>query len=139
MIRDFMVEVYIVHENSVLLIYEPNQNLWMPLSGHMHENELPEEAAVRIAREQLQIEVELIGEREKLADIEMLVPPKTITIKTKHDRHQIVSFVFFAEPVSSHLSNIDFIDAVWFRPQDLNSEYIPEYVAELGLKAIKGK
>ncbi len=137
--RDFMVEVYILHEDSVLLVYEPKQNLWLPLRGHLHENELPEEAAVRTAKEELHISIELIGQREKLGNVETLVPPHTIILRSMDKQHEIVSFVFFAGPVDAHLSNIDFLDVAWFRREDLNRREIPEYVTELSLRALEEK
>jgi 8-oxo-dGTP pyrophosphatase MutT (NUDIX family) len=60
---DFTVAIFVVQEAKVLLIHHRKLNRWLPLGGHIELDEDPEFAALREAREESGLEVELIGER----------------------------------------------------------------------------
>ena len=60
---DFTVAIFVVHDGKVLVIHHRNLNKWLPLGGHIELDEDPEAAAVREAKEESGLEVELLGER----------------------------------------------------------------------------
>src|SRR3974377_1559521 len=60
---DFTVAVFVVNAGKVLLIHHRNLNKWLPLGGHIELDEDPEAAALREAREESGLDVELLGER----------------------------------------------------------------------------
>ena len=60
---DFTVAIFVVHDGKVLLIHHRRLDKWLPLGGHIELDEDPEIAALREAKEESGLEVELIGER----------------------------------------------------------------------------
>jgi 8-oxo-dGTP pyrophosphatase MutT (NUDIX family) len=57
--REFTATVYIVEQERVLLIHHRKFNKWMAPGGHIEPNETPAEAAVREAREETGLEIQL--------------------------------------------------------------------------------
>lgn len=43
---------YIFHKDKLLLIHHAKLNLWLPVGGHIDENEIPDDAIIREAREE---------------------------------------------------------------------------------------
>ena len=41
---DFVITVFIVHEDKVLLVNHPKYDKWIPMGGHIELNEDPETA-----------------------------------------------------------------------------------------------
>ena len=60
---DFTVAIFVVHDGKVLLIHHRRLDKWLPLGGHIELDEDPEIAALREAKEESGLDVELIGER----------------------------------------------------------------------------
>ena len=63
-----MVIVYLVDRAKVLLIYNPGKECWEPVRGALHDHELPEEAAVRLMKEQLKAKACPAGEFRALVE-----------------------------------------------------------------------
>lgn len=62
MIKHFTATVFIIHENKVLLIKHRKLNKWLPPGGHIDSNETPPEAAIREAKEETGLNIELISD-----------------------------------------------------------------------------
>ena len=60
---DFTVAIFVVHDGKVLLIHHRKLDKWLPLGGHIELDEDPEQAALREAKEESGLDVELLGER----------------------------------------------------------------------------
>ena len=60
---DFTVAIFVVHGGRILLIHHRQLDKWLPLGGHIELDEDPEAAALREAKEESGLDVELIGER----------------------------------------------------------------------------
>lgn len=50
--KHLTVSVYVVHQDKVLLHRHKKYNMILPLGGHIENNELPEEACIREAKEE---------------------------------------------------------------------------------------
>lgn len=59
---DFTASIYIVFENKVLLHKHKKLGIWLPPGGHIELDEDPNEAAIREAKEETGLDIELIGE-----------------------------------------------------------------------------
>ena len=59
---DFTASVYIVFENKVLLHLHKKLHIWLPPGGHIELDEDPNQAAIREAKEETGLDVELVGE-----------------------------------------------------------------------------
>lgn len=76
---DFTTSVYIVHDNKVLLHIHDKLGIWLPPGGHIELNEDPNEAAIREAKEETGLDVELVGEAPSYDSpykARELIPPK---------------------------------------------------------------
>jgi len=60
---DFTAAIFVVQDHKVLLIHHRKLNKWLPLGGHIELDEDPEQAALREAKEESGLDVELLGER----------------------------------------------------------------------------
>lgn len=60
---DFTVSLFVVQDRKVLVILHRKLGKWLPLGGHIELDEDPEQAALREAREESGLEIELLGER----------------------------------------------------------------------------
>lgn len=59
--REFVSTVYIVKDGKVLMTFNKNVGKFIPVGGHLDENELPCEAAIREAKEESGFDIELIN------------------------------------------------------------------------------
>lgn len=57
--RHFTGTVYILEEDRVLLHFHHKLNVWLPFGGHVEQGETPSEAAIREAKEECGLDVEL--------------------------------------------------------------------------------
>ena len=57
--RHFTATVLIVHDNKVLLHRHKTRGALLPVGGHVDRDELPQDAAVREAREEAGLEIVL--------------------------------------------------------------------------------
>jgi len=58
---DFTVEVFVVYNKKVLLRKHDKYKKWLSVGGHIELDENPNEAAIREVKEEVGIEVELLG------------------------------------------------------------------------------
>jgi 8-oxo-dGTP pyrophosphatase MutT (NUDIX family) len=101
---DFTVEVFIVHENKVLLRKHDKYGIWLSVGGHVELDEDPTEAAVREVKEEVGIDVELWDSRtwpENSDEVyRELIPPVSMgrhtAIHPTRNDHEHVVFVYFA-------------------------------------------
>ncbi len=97
---DFTVAIFVVHDGKVLLIHHRSLNKWLPLGGHIELDEDPEAAALREAREESGLEVELLGERPPTTGpgTRALIAPRFLDIHRITDAHEHVGMIYWARP-----------------------------------------
>src|SRR5262249_52059212 len=75
---DFTSEVFIVHDNKVLLRFHDKYDIWLSVGGHIEQDEDPNEAAVREVKEEVGLDIEL-WDGSRLFDTvdsnQQLIPP----------------------------------------------------------------
>src|SRR5450756_2358136 len=86
---DFTVAIFVVHDSKILLIHHRKLDKWLPLGGHIELDEDPEQAALREAKEESGLEVELLGER----------PPTTSPGTRAH-----IGLIYWAQPKNGKLT-----------------------------------
>src|SRR3989344_1598472 len=97
---DFTVEVFIVYKDKVLLRMHDKHKIWLSIGGHIELNEDPIEAAVREVKEEVGLEVEIVGHKPSIkdeSDYKHLLAPKYLDSHYVNDVHQHVVFVYFAK------------------------------------------
>ncbi len=101
---DFTVAIFVVHEGKVLLIHHRNLNKWLPLGGHIELDEDPETAALREAKEESGLEVELLGERPPTTEpgTRALIAPRFLDIHRITDTHEHIGMIYWARPEERH-------------------------------------
>jgi len=97
---DFTVAIFVVHEGKILLIHHRKLNKWLPLGGHIELDEDPEQAALREAREESGLEVELLGKRPPTTEpgTRALIAPRFLDIHRITDTHEHIGMIYWARP-----------------------------------------
>src|SRR5438270_1579168 len=99
-IIDFSVAIFVVHDGKVLLIHHRKLEKWLPLGGHIELDEDPEQAALREAKEEGGLEVELLGERPPTTGegTRALIAPRFLDIHRISDSHEHIGMIYWARP-----------------------------------------
>src|SRR5438552_14975069 len=97
---DFTVTIFVVRSGKVLLIHHRKLDQWLPLGGHIELEEDPEMAALREAREESGLEVELLGKRPPTteAGCRALIAPRFLDIHRINDTHEHIGMIYWARP-----------------------------------------
>ena len=143
--REFVVAVYIVKDNEVLLHWHKKSGRWLPPGGHIEENELPDEAAIREVKEEVGLEIELIGKKAKGHPKQnakglftpMLVQLEDIPQRNDEPEHQHIDLIYAAQPKSTNIT-----DGRWMRIENMKREGIEEEIIEhskIAIEAVKEK
>jgi 8-oxo-dGTP pyrophosphatase MutT (NUDIX family) len=153
-LRHFTVAVFVVHDGRVLLHYHRQLGKWLPPGGHLEDNELPDDAAVREVLEETGVRVRLIGGRGlPIESPRQLVIPAGIQVEDIYPGHQHIDLVYFAVPdvadptkleIAPHLAANDQVG--WHRPDALATlgatteiqAWAARAVGELGAQASPG-
>ena len=122
---DFTVSVYIVRDSVVLLHKHKVLGIWLPVGGHIELDEDPNQAALREAKEESGLEVELVGDSIPYDSPYMardLIAPRFLN-RHFYDlthTHEHVDLAFFARPKSSAEARHEIGGAIrWFTKEDL--------------------
>jgi 8-oxo-dGTP pyrophosphatase MutT (NUDIX family) len=122
---DFTVAIFVVRDAKVLLIHHRKLDKWLPLGGHIELDEDPEIAALREAREESGLEVELLGERPPTTEpgTRALIAPRFLDIHRINDTHEHIGMIYWARPRhgSVTLAREEHHDIGWFASADLDS------------------
>ena len=97
---DFTVAIFVVHAGKILLIHHRQLDQWLPLGGHIELDEDPESAALREAREESGLEVELLGERPPTTGpgTRALIAPRFLDIHRINPTHEHIGMIYWARP-----------------------------------------
>jgi 8-oxo-dGTP pyrophosphatase MutT (NUDIX family) len=100
---DFTVAILVVHDRKVLLIHHRKLDKWLPLGGHIELDEDPEQAALREAKEESGLDVELLGDRPPTtgAGTRALLAPRFLDIHRITDTHEHIGMMYWARPKTS--------------------------------------
>ena len=103
---DFTVAIFVVDRGRVLLIHHRKLDKWLPLGGHVELDEDPEIAALREAREESGLEVELIGERPPTTEpgTRALIAPRFLDIHRITETHEHIGMIYWARPKNGTLT-----------------------------------
>ncbi len=139
--RDFTVAVFVVCQEKVVLHRHRKLGLWLPPGGHIEENELPDEAALREVAEEAGIAVELVGERGLDMDYPgqpvQLIRPEGIQLEQIGPDHQHIDLIYFARPVDAGEELPSVLEGMrWFGLGDLDDIELNDEVRDWCRKAI---
>jgi 8-oxo-dGTP pyrophosphatase MutT (NUDIX family) len=121
---DFTVAIFVIQKGKVLLIHHRNLNKWLPLGGHIELDEDPEIAALREAKEESGLDVELIGERPPTTEpgTRALIAPRFLDIHRISDTHEHIGMIYWARPKNGtlELAAAEHHDIRWCSSEDLD-------------------
>lgn len=120
--RHFCASAFVINPNNkkVLLVKHAKFNKWIQPGGHIEDNEIPEEAAVREVYEETGQKITLLGEHFPREDD--LIRPLGIQCnrKTNGDRHIDIIYVGVPNNVDTPLkTSSESTDIGWFSRQEL--------------------
>jgi 8-oxo-dGTP pyrophosphatase MutT (NUDIX family) len=121
MSRHFTVAVFVVWEGKVLLHWHRKLGMWLPPGGHIEENELPDDAAVREVLEETGLPVKLVGDRrEDVPDPVQLHRPAGVQLENIGPGHQHIDLIYFARPAGPTSIDESFgeDEVGWYGPGD---------------------
>ena len=98
---DFTVEVFCVHAGRVLLRRHDKFGIWLGVGGHVELDEDPIQAAHREVREEVGLEIELLGvtaipNDPRVVDYRQLVPPAFLHRHRVSANHEHLVLTYFA-------------------------------------------
>ena len=122
---DFTVAIFVVCDRKVLLIHHRKLNKWLPLGGHIELEEDPEQAALREAKEESGLDVELLGERPPTTEpgTRALIGPRFLDIHRISDTHEHIGMIYWARPKTSEVRCAveEHHDIRWCSAEDLET------------------
>ena len=122
---DFTVAIFVVHDGKVLVIHHRTLDKWLPLGGHIELDEDPEKAALREAKEESGLDVELIGERPPTTETgtRALIAPRFLDIHRITDTHEHIGMIYWARPKNGRvtLSAVEHYDIRWCSAAELDT------------------
>ena len=120
---DFTVAIFVVRDERVLLIHHRKLDKWLPLGGHVELDEDPEMAALREAKEESGLEVELLGERPPTTGpgTRALIAPRFLDIHRISETHEHIGMIYWARPKNGSvtLADAEHHDIRWCSRSDL--------------------
>ncbi len=140
---DFTSAIFVVENGKVLMIHHRKLDKWLPLGGHIELDEDPEQAALREAKEESGLDVELIGERPPTTGpgTRALIAPRFLDIHRISNTHEHIGLIYFARPKSgtTTLATEEHHDIRWCAADDLEKlePIISDAVKWYALKAIQ--
>lgn len=140
MIKHFTATTYVVHEKKVLLHFHKKLHMWLAIGGHIEDNELPEEAALREIAEETGLIATLYDPDGQIgvSDVEQLIRPMHILLEDIGGTHKHIDLIYYARTESDVLNPQDGETAniKWFTTDDIQNLDAPENVKTLSLAAI---
>lgn len=120
---DFVVNVFITHNDKVLLIHHKKLNRWLAIGGHIELNEDTDQALFREVQEECGLEIEVLKEKPAIEaqDTKFLFTPSFLDIHKISDTHKHIGLVYFAKSKSDKFihNKEEHNDIRWFSREDL--------------------
>ncbi len=138
---DLVVAGYIFHDNKVLLIHHKKLKLWLPVGGHIDENETPDDALLREIKEETGLDVEIINQSNLgIAGntIRNLALPFHVNVHSVGD-HNHCCFFYVCKTKNSQMIklNKEINNYKWFSREDLSESRVPSDVRSIALNGFK--
>ena len=120
----YTATVFVIHEKKLLLLKQDKSPYWLLPGGHIEDNELPHEAAVREVFEEPGLKVKLLQKPDKKAKTNIASPlpmPIAVQLLPCRDKKDI-SFYFTANVISGELKiDSESKQAKWFTLEEIQS------------------
>lgn len=126
---DYCADAYIVHQDKVLLRFHEKYKTWLVPGGHVELDETPEDAAVREAKEEVGLDIELWkGSKPdtSLPGYRELIPPAFMNVHKINEEHRHFSLAYFATTTTDKIQEPETEEKSggcrWFTREELLAE-----------------
>lgn len=139
---DLAVGGYIFYENKVLLIYHKYLQLWLPVGGHIDENETPDDALIREAKEETNLDIIILNQ----SDLPIInntksnnaLPFYTNVHFVKDHNHYGLFYICRTANINNLKLSKESLDFKWFTKEEiLNSKEISQEIKNQTIKAFE--
>lgn len=136
-IREFISTVFIVNKGKVLMTWNNKVNNWIPVGGHIEKNELPCESVIREAKEESNLEIELVDPFSNAKTANLIQPIHIHLDKIKED-HEHINLIYFGVIKSGECFKIDDEgkELRWFEKDELEKENLMPNIKEWATEAL---
>ena len=138
---DLTVAGYIFYEDKVLLIQHKKSKLWLPVGGHIDKDEIPDNAMIRKAKEEVGLEVKLlnmVGIPQKGNIVQQMATPFYANIhNVGTHNHYCLFYICESSSRKTILKKKEIMNAEWFSIKKLFERRIPTESRNIGLLAFK--
>ncbi len=140
--REMTATVYIIRNSKVLLHKHKKYNTWFPVGGHIEAHELPNEAAIREAKEESGFQVELYDNSDdtNLTIVKCLPVPEQIYVENLGKSNENIDFIYAAKIISGTLNpgKNESLEFRWFSEDDIyNEETVKSHIKNTALTILK--
>ncbi len=139
--RHFTATTIIINKDKALLHLHKKLGIWIPVGGHIDRDELPQETAIREAKEESGLMITLYNPDKQIpmGTVKQLFRPMHILLEDINPFHQHIDFIYYAyseidilQPEASETTELK-----WFTATEINKlEDAPKNVRALALEAI---
>ncbi len=124
---DFTVEVFVVHNNKVLLRKHDKLKIWLSVGGHIELDEDPNQAAVREVKEEVGLDIKLFEKApfQFKEDVEYkeLIASRFLNRHRINSNHEHITLVYFAKSNTNQIkqSGMELSEECkWFSKEELD-------------------
>jgi ADP-ribose pyrophosphatase YjhB (NUDIX family) len=134
---DLTVAGYILNNNKTLLIYHKKIGLWLPVGGHIEENETPDEALTREIKQEVGLDIKILN----VSDIpqkgnikKQLAVPFYANVHSVGDHdHCCLFYLCESKSLEVKLKRDEVTESGWFSREQLHQDKIPIEVRNIGI------
>ena len=124
--KSLTATVYIIKDSRVLLHKHKKYNTWFPVGGHLEENELPHEAAIREAAEESGLKISLLSTDSKdfsLGLVGRVPTPFAVYHEGIGSPEEFLDFIYIGIPEADTPSEkAENSELRWFSYEELQDE-----------------
>ena len=131
---DYTVDVFVVHNDKVLIRKHEKYHKWFAVGGHIELDEDPNEAAIREVKEEVNLDIRLIDTRmfrEERPNQRELIAPMGLNRHRISDTHEHIAMFYAAVSDSNDVVPENPNDEwVWCKEEEIESlpDILPEIV-----------
>ncbi|MEA2003835.1 MAG: NUDIX domain-containing protein [archaeon] len=137
-VREFLSTVFVVKDGKVLMTWNNKVNNWIPIGGHIEPNELPCSSAIREAKEESGLDIEVISpfDYSKTAN---LVQPVHVHLDHIKEDHKHINLIYFGIVKGGECFKIDDEgkELRWFTKEELEQEDLIPSVKKWAIESLK--
>lgn len=121
---DLTVAGYIFDKDKLLLIKHKKLGLWLPVGGHIEDNETPDEAMIREAKEEVGLDIKLMTDSDYFGvnEIKKCATPFYVNIHNVGDHNHYCQFyICRTENSGIAINKKEILYFKWISEQSLRS------------------